>query len=143
MKNIIIGLIAFLLAQTQNYIEVDGKRTYVNSMTTQEIAESERALKEQERTPIIKPAPRAQRETVVVQPQPVIIYREPAQPVDPQRYDRSIRVKIENRRQLDKEYYESTGPGSFKKVEVFNGKKVEESWKMDGGNLVKERKEVK
>jgi hypothetical protein len=143
MKNIIIGLIAFLLAQSQNYIEIDGKRTYVNSMTPQEIVESERTLKDQERVPTIKPAPRAPIETVVVQPHPVIIYREPAQSVDPQYYDRSIRVRIENKRLLDKEYYESTGPGSFKKVEVLKGKKVEESWKMEGGNLVKERKEVK
>jgi hypothetical protein len=141
MKNIIIGLLAFLLAQ--NYIEVDGKRTYLNSMTPQEISDSERALKELEVKPIVTPTPRAPRETVIVQPRPVIIYQAPAPAVDPQYYDRTIKVKIENRRPLDKEYYESTGNGAFKKVEVFKGKKVEESWKMEGGNLVKERKEVK
>lgn len=140
MKTVLSILFVFLLAQN-NYIEVDGKRTYLNSMTEQEIAEDKKQKKEPH---VAVPAPKVVKETTVIvvpqKSQPNIVIEQP-QYINP--YDGRIRVKITNKRTTDKELFESTGKGTLKKTEVYKGKKVEEEWKTEGGNLVKERKLVK
>ena len=130
---------AFLLAQTQNYIEADGKRIYVNSMTEQEVREYEAKSKKSAPNPIIEYRdhdPQNKAESSPPAPVPIIIRLEQDHP---RNYGETIKVKIKNKRPVDKEYYETTGRGTFKMVEVDKGKTTEESWKMKGGSLIKER----
>jgi hypothetical protein len=137
MKNIILSFLVMLLAQ--NYIEVDGQRTYVRSMTDKEIMESEQKdklkIKSVPAPPIEYRMPRDEQESPPAM-QPFIIRLEQSPPAG---YSDTIKIRIKNKKPVDKEFYESTGRGTFRRVEVDKGVTIKESWKMDKGSLVKER----